>query len=191
MERSLYIVPRWAGRPDTDFYPWLETKLRPPASGFSAIHTLDMPQPAQPTPEAWVGALAQALGPSLSASTVLMGHSVGCQTVLRYLSENPPAQPIDGALLVAAWWEIDQPWDALRPWLTPIPNLDRVRASVRQWVVLISDNDPFTSDSARNQQLWEERLGAKVLLQPGGRHFNNPSEPAVLSALQAHFAPGP
>jgi uncharacterized protein len=189
MERSLYIVPRWAGRPDTDFYPWLETKLRQPASGFSAVHTLDMPQPAQPTPEAWVGTLARTLGPTPPASTVLMGHSVGCQTVLRYLATLPPGVSVEGVLLVAAWWEVDTPWDTLRPWLAPIENLERVRAAARQWVVLISDNDPFTSDHARNQRLWEERLGAKVVLHAGGRHFNNPSEPAVLNTLLAHFGP--
>ncbi|WP_225414323.1 RBBP9/YdeN family alpha/beta hydrolase [Stigmatella hybrida] len=191
MERSLYIVHRWAGRPDTDFYPWLESKLRQPGSGFSAVHTLDMPQPVLPTPEAWVGTLARTLGPTPPASTVLLGHSVGCQTLLRYLSTLPPGEPIAGALLVAAWWEIDSPWEALQPWLTPIPNLERVRAAVRKWVVLLSDSDPYTPDYVRNQRLWEERLGAEVLLQPGGRHFNNPIEPAVLNALQSHFAASP
>ncbi|ADO70163.1 RBBP9/YdeN family alpha/beta hydrolase [Stigmatella aurantiaca] len=190
MERSLYIVPRWAGRPDTDFYVWLESKLRQTPSGFSSVQTLDMLHPSQPTIDAWVGTLATALGPTPPASTVLMGHSVGCQAILRYLATHPPQEPLEGALLVAAWWEVDKPWETLLPWLAPIENLSRVRTAVRRWVVLLSDNDPFTSDFVRNQRLWEERLGAQVVLSPGGRHFNNPSEPAVLQTLLSHLAHG-
>lgn len=33
MERSLYIVPRWAGRPDTDFYS--QVVLAPGARHFN------------------------------------------------------------------------------------------------------------------------------------------------------------
>ncbi|WP_224368804.1 RBBP9/YdeN family alpha/beta hydrolase [Hyalangium versicolor] len=187
MTSLLFIVPRWAGRPDTDFYPWLEAKLRETPQGFSSVQTLDMPNPAQPTIDAWVGTLAAAVGPVPDPSTVLIGHSVGCQTVIRYLARLPPGHTIAGALLVAAWWDVDQPWESLVPWVETPVDLERVRSAVRRLVVLQSDNDPFTSDHARNGRLWEERLGATVLLAPGARHFNNPREPAVLDALRFHF----
>ncbi|WP_224249990.1 RBBP9/YdeN family alpha/beta hydrolase [Hyalangium gracile] len=187
MEHSLYIVPRWAGRPDTDFYSWLEARLLESPQGFSSVRALDMPNPSQPTIDAWVGTLAAAVGRTPSPSTVLMGHSVGCQTVIRYLATLPPGQVIDGVLLVAAWWDVDKPWESLVPWVETPVELERVRAAARKFVVLLSDNDPFTSDYARNQRLWEERLGATVLLAPGARHFNNPREPAVLEALRSHF----
>jgi predicted alpha/beta hydrolase family esterase len=187
MNRSLVIVPRWAGRPDTDFYLWLEAKLRESPQTFSSVRTLDMPNPSQPTIEAWVGTLAQAVSPAPAPSTILMGHSVGCQTVLRYLTTLPPGHVIDGALLVAGWWDVDKPWESLVPWIETPMDLERVRAAARHFVVLLSDNDPFTADHARNRQLWEERLGAEVVLAPGGRHFNNPQEPAVLETLLSRF----
>jgi serine hydrolase len=178
---------RWAGRPDTDFYSWLEAKLREPPQGFSSVRTLDMPNPSQPTIDAWVGALAAAMSPAPAPSTVLMGHSVGCQAVIRYLATLPPSHVIDGALLVAGWWDVDKPWESLVPWVETPVDLARVRAAARRFVVLMSDNDPFTSDHARNRRLWEERLGAHVVLAPGARHFNNPREPAVLETLLTHF----
>jgi predicted alpha/beta hydrolase family esterase len=189
MERALVIVPRWAGRPDTDFYSWLEAQLREaaPRHGLSSVRALDMPNPAQPTIDAWVGALAAAVGPAPAPSTVLMGHSVGCQTVLRYLATLPPGHTLEGALLVAGWWEVDKPWESIVPWIETPVDLTRVRAAARKLVVLLSDNDPFTADHVRNRRLWEERLGATVVLAPGARHFNNPREPAVLEALLAHF----
>jgi uncharacterized protein len=187
MDRNLFIVPRWAGRPDTDFYSWLEGQVREARQGISSVRTLDMPNPAQPTIEAWVGALARAAGPTPEPSTVLMGHSVGCQTVIRYLATLPPGHVIDGVLLVAAWWDVDKPWESIVPWIETPVDLARVRAAARRFVVLLSDNDPFTAGHARNRQLWEERLGAEVVLTPGARHFNNPREPAVLETLLSRF----
>ncbi len=187
MSRSLLIVPRWAGKPDSDFYPWLEAQLRESPGAFSSVRTLDMPEPSVPTLEAWGGALAQAAGSAPAPATVLMGHSVGCQTVLRYLATLPPGQVIEGALLVAGWWDVDKPWDTLLPWIQTPVDLERVRAAARRFVVLLSDNDPFTSDHAGNRRLWEERLGAQVVLVPGARHFNAAQEPAVLDALRTHF----
>jgi predicted alpha/beta hydrolase family esterase len=187
MDRPLFIVPRWAGRPDTDFYSWLEAQIREARQGISSVRTLDMPNPAQPTIEAWVGALGRAVGPTPAPSTVLMGHSVGCQTVLRYLATLPPGQAVDGVLLVAAWWDVDKPWESIVPWIETPLDLARVRAAARRFVVLLSDNDPFTADHARNRRLWEERLGAEAVLVPGARHFNNPREPAVLETLLSRF----
>jgi len=187
MDRPLFIVPRWAGRPDTDFYSWLEAQVREARQGISSVRTLDMPNPAQPTIEAWVGALARAVGPTPEPSTLLMGHSVGCQTVIRYLASLPPGHVIDGVLLVAGWWDVDKPWESIVPWIETPVELARVRAAARRFVVLLSDNDPFTADHARNRRLWEERLGAEVVLAPGARHFNNPREPAVLETLLSHF----
>jgi hypothetical protein len=187
MDRPLFIVPRWAGRPDTDFYSWLEEQVREARQGITSVRTLDMPNPAQPTIEAWVGALSKAVGPTPEPGTLLMGHSVGCQTVIRYLATLPPGRVIDGVLLVAAWWDVDKPWESIVPWIETPVDLARVRAAARRFVVLMSDNDPFTADHARNRRLWEERLGAEVVLAPGARHFNNPREPAVLETLLSRF----
>ncbi|MDY7229045.1 RBBP9/YdeN family alpha/beta hydrolase [Hyalangium rubrum] len=187
MERSLFIVPRWAGRPDTDFYAWLEGKLRESPQGFASVRTLDMPNPSTPTIEAWVGALAGSVGSAPASSTVLMGHSVGCQAIIRYLATLPPGHAIDGVVLVAGWWDVDKPWESIVPWIETPVELARVRAAARRFVVLLSDNDPFTADHVRNRRLWEERLGAEVTLAPGGRHFNNPHEPAVLETLLSRF----
>ncbi len=187
MDRSLYIVPRWAGRPDTDYYSWLEAQVREARQGITSVRTLAMPNPSQPTIDAWVGVLDRTLGPAPAPSTILMGHSVGCQAVIRYLATLPPGQVIDGAMLVAAWWDVDKPWESIVPWIETPVDLARVRSAARRFVVLISDNDPFTADHERNRRLWEERIGAEVVLAPGARHFNNPREPAVLETLLSRF----
>ncbi|MCP3098071.1 alpha/beta hydrolase [Myxococcus sp. K15C18031901] len=187
MSRSLVAVHRWAGGPDTDFYPWLSSQVLEAPALFDEVRTLEMPEPGSPTIERWVPALASAVGPVPAPSTVFLGHSVGCQTILRYLASLPEGHRVEGALLVAAWFEVDQRWGAVDPWLdTPI-DFARARAALGRCVVVISDSDPFTSDWRRNTQLWEERMGAEVVVVPGGRHFNNPREPAILETLRTRF----
>src|SRR5262249_25954077 len=112
-----------------------------------------------------------------------LAHSVGCQALLRSLAELPEGTELGGALCVAGWWEIDRPWDSIRPWLAPIPNLSRIRTKIKKLRLILSDNDPFTADHVRTGQQWQELLGAELHLSPGGKHFNAPEEPAVLAAL--------
>lgn len=188
MERTLFIVPRWGGKPESDFYPWLQSELAQPPALFSRVRPLAMPEPETPVPAAWTGAIAEAVGSRPAPGTVLMAHSVGCQAVLRYLASLPAGEAVEGALLVAAWWSVDKPWETLLPWqdLARV-DLARVRSAVRRLVVLLSDNDQFTAGYQENGRLWQERLGAHVVLVPGARHFNDSPQPAVLEALRSHL----
>lgn len=186
--RRLLVIPRWAGRPESDFYPWLLTTLRTERPTlFGEARALALPRPEEPDVAAWPQAISEALGsdPDVLANTYVLAHSVGCQALLRSLGQLPAGLSIAGFLAVAGWFTIDQPWDSIRPWLAPVPALERVRTAAPKRLVLLSDNDPFTRDSAANQREWEDRLGAHVKLAPSGLHFNAPIEPAVLAALLA------
>jgi predicted alpha/beta hydrolase family esterase len=191
--RRLLIVPRWAGRPTSDFYPWLLTTLRSEHPGrFAEVQVLDLPRPEQPDVAAWPAAISAALGsdPKVLANTYVLAHSVGCQALLRSLSQLPEGHKLAGALAVAGWFTIDKPWDSIRPWLEPVPALARARAALPALLVLLSDNDPFTHDAVQNQRDWEDRLGARVKIAPAALHFNAPIEPAVLAALLELTGPG-
>jgi predicted alpha/beta hydrolase family esterase len=182
----LLVVPRWAGRPGSDFYPWLVTTLAAEHPGrFAQVQVLDLPHPELPEVEVWTAAISWALGTAREqlAHTYVLAHSVGCQALLRSLTRLPVGASVAGVLAVAGWFAIDRPWDSIRPWLEPIPELARARAATKKLQVLLSDNDPFTSDYAANQRAWQEQLSAQVQLVPSGLHFNAKAEPAVLSAL--------
>jgi hypothetical protein len=117
--------------------------------------------------------------------TCFLGHSVGCQAVLRFLSTMPAGARTAGVLCVAGWWTVDAPWDTIRPWIDTPFDIARARAVCGRVITLISDNDQFTADWQTTQQLWAERLGAEVRVIPGAQHFNGSEEPAVLDALCA------
>lgn len=186
MPRRLLVVPRWAGTPRSDYYPWLVAALRAnPANPFADIVVADLPDPQTPRLATWPPAIAELLGddPAALADTVVLGHSVGCQALLHALAGLPAGTRVAGMLAVAGWWRVDEPWPTILPWQEQIPDLARVRSAVPALTVLLSDNDPFTRDHAANAALWHERLGARVTLVPDARHFNAAEEPAVLAAL--------
>jgi predicted alpha/beta hydrolase family esterase len=184
---SLYLVPRWGGAPTSDFYPWLASELE--ARQLDRPTALAMPTPDEPTIEAWVAAIGDALprDPGALARTVLVGHSVGCQAILRWLSRLPDGVSVRGVLCVAGWWTVDRPWPTLRPWIDTSFDVGRVRVASARLVTLLSDDDPFTADFGANQRAWEERVGAQVHVVPGAKHFNAGVEPAVREALLAQF----
>lgn len=186
----LCIVPRWSGSASSDFYPWL---LAQPAvrARFGEILLPAIAQPGQPTIAAWVESLQQVTaGPGLGGlgdlgNTYFLGHSVGCQAVLRFLERSSGNTRAAGVLCVAGWWNVDRPWDSIVPWIETPMDIERVRSAARRFDVLLSDDDPFTSDWRENERTWRERLGAEVRCVPGAKHFNAAQEPAVLDALLA------
>ena len=180
----LCIVPRWSGGPDSDFYSWL--RAQPAVRARVREHLAPtIAQPGQPTIAAWVESLRQSTAGSDLGDTFFLGHSVGCQAVLRFLEQASEHVRVAGVLCVAGWWTVDRPWDSIRPWIETPMDTGRVRRAGRRFSVLLSDDDPFTADWRENERLWRERLGAEVRCVPGGKHFNAAEEPAVLDALCA------
>jgi len=187
-QQRLLIIPRWAGRPNSDFYPWLLETLRTSHPGrFAEARVLDLPTPELPNVTAWPQAIAEALGTDKDelSRTHVLAHSVGCQALFRALTRLPQRCKLAAALCVAGWWHLDRPWDSIKPWLAPISELERARAAVPKLAVLLSNNDPFTADYEATRRAFENQLGARVQLASGGRHFNEREEPAVLAALLA------
>jgi hypothetical protein len=179
----LVIVPRWSGDAHSDWYPWLRDELFGRFSDLFATIEIVQPDPQQaPEIERSVAALCHALDAD-DTPTWLIGHSVGTQIVMRALAQCPVDYQAAGALLVAPWFSIDEPWDSIRPWTeTPIDTM-RTRTAIGRTVALVSDNDPFTSDFASTRSALEWRLGADVRIVAQGAHFNAPAEPIVLGSL--------
>ena len=191
MNKRLIVIPRWAGTPASDWYPWLKQKLETmQPQPFDPVLIAAMPNPDLPTIPAWGGRVKELLGsdPEQIAETVIVGHSVGCQAVLRTLAELPAGVQIGGVLCVAGWFWTDAPWDSLMPWIKTPVDLDRVRSAAGQrLVVMMSTNDMHTSDWRANRSAWQERLEAEVIIVPGANHFNGEQYPEILQTLLDHF----
>lgn len=177
----IVLVPRWAGTGESDFTPWLREQV-----GVTVTTVPLLPTPGAPEVGPTTDAVLLALGddPEALAATVVMGHSVGAQAAMRALARLGVGRKVRGLLCVAGWWSVDAPWGALLPWQEPFA-FERARAAAVSTKVLLSDADPYTADAGATARLFEERLGAEVVLVPGAKHFNATPQPEVLAALRA------
>lgn len=159
------------------------------AKGFEvAVPT--MPHTDELTIEAWVEHLSNQVGEP-DENTYLIGHSIGTQTIMRYLAslEN---KKIGGIVLVAGFFELpyleDEEIPIAKPWLeTPI-NLEKVKNTTDNITVILSDNDPDVPFE-RTKQAFEEKLNAKIVVEHKKGHFDESTgikelPSALKSALQ-------
>ncbi|HWO22059.1 MAG TPA: alpha/beta hydrolase [Kofleriaceae bacterium] len=179
----ILLVPRWSGTAASDCYPWLSRELAARAPGLSLEVVPLLPAPDRPEIEPCVAACVAALGAAEAARTVLVGHSVGCQVAMRALARLPDGVRVSALLGIAGWWTVDRPWETLRPWIETPFDHGRAAARCGRALVLLSDDDPYTSDCAETARRFEAALRAEIEIVPGRRHFNAPEEPEVMDAL--------
>ncbi|HTK32956.1 MAG TPA: alpha/beta hydrolase, partial [Candidatus Paceibacterota bacterium] len=112
--------------------------------GFDTT-VLDMPNPTVPTIDAWTKHLEDNVY-YVDQDTYFVGHSLGCQAILRYLEANK-ASSLGGALLIApalqiAGLETQEEQDIARPWIERPIDFAGIRKMSNNFVTIFSDNDP-------------------------------------------------
>jgi hypothetical protein len=173
MKRAI-IVHGWSGTPEEGWFPWLKKELE--ARGFQVI-VPQLPDTDNPRPEAWVPSLAAAVG-TPDAETYFIGHSMGCQTIARYLAGLDDSTQVGGVVYVAGFFdsltlgedEEEKVWDAWKN--TPI-DLSYVRARAPKSIAIFSDDDPFVPLS--NQNDFRDVLNSEIIVEHGKNHFNEGS----------------
>ncbi|MBI1975042.1 MAG: serine hydrolase family protein [Parcubacteria group bacterium] len=182
--KRVFLVHGWGGRSDDVWFPWLKRELE--KRGF-VVMALAMPDTETPRIEEWVSCLSGVVGEP-DSETYLVGHSIGCQTIVRYLEGLPEGKSVGGILLVAGFAEkltglTAEEMSIAKPWLeTPI-QWGRVKRGARRFIALHSDNDRYIPlDTA---DFFKEKLGAEVIIEHGKDHFASgiTELPAALEAI--------
>ena len=170
------IVHRWDGTPTSDWYPSVAKTLR--AKGFE-VSIPKMPNTIEPEIDAWIQTLVQTVGKP-DKNTYFIGHSIGCQTILRYLEGLEKNKEVGGVIFVAPWMHLDE--ETIReegeeniaiakPWIeTPI-EFKNVINHTKNFIAIFSDNDPFVPVS--DAKIFEEKLGAKIMIFKDMGHFDS------------------
>ena len=71
-----------------------------------AVHVPEMPDTDHPKIGPWVSTLQKLVSPD--SSTILVGHSIGCQAILRYLEQAADGLNIEHVVLIAPWMRLDE-----------------------------------------------------------------------------------
>lgn len=184
MQKRVFIIHGWDGSPENCWFPWLENELQ--KKGFT-VEVLSMPHPERPIMVDWVNHLSDAVGEP-DENTYFVGHSIGCQTILRYIEK--VGKPVGGIVCVAGWFRLlhlatDEEKEIAKPWLeTPI-DFKKIKKQTNKIVAIFSDNDPDVD--LGDKELFEKNLSAKTLIEHNYGHFSDDAGikelPSVLETL--------
>lgn len=171
--QRVIIVHGWDGSPEEGCFPWLKKELE--GRGFSVLVPA-MPDPSAPVLDEWVSSLATVVGVP-DERTILVGHSIGTQAVLRYLATLPLDARFGGVVLLAPWIHLTEaalPTEADRAvaksWLeTPMPWAN-IKPHASHFVAIFSEDDPLVP--FEDAKIFEEQLGAWVVLEHNKKHFS-------------------
>ncbi len=154
----------WEGTPDNHWFPWLRQQLE--ATGVKTRATL-LPDPAHPRAKAWLNSLQTE---PVDTGTLLIGHSLGCVLILRYLEQSQ--QSIARVALVAPFAaDLGIPELAATGFFAKPFDWDRIRTQANRFDCLISTNDDYI-DPAHAQDL-ATHLGARAHVLPEMGHFSD------------------
>lgn len=170
--KRIFIIHGWGDTPKSNFIPWLKESLE--RKGFS-VSTPAMPDTDNPKVEEWVSYLSSQVGEP-DAQTYLIGHSMGCQAIIRYLSTLEQGKVIGGALLIAGFVRIkdgvlsESEKPIIKPWTESQIDWEKAAAHSRVFVSIFSDNDPYI-DHVYTSKLFAEKLESNVIIMHNAMHF--------------------
>lgn len=177
MNKRVIIVHGWEGSSLSDWFPWAKEELK--KRGYEIL-VPNMPDADWPKIEPWVSALAQVAG-EVDKKTIFVGHSIGCQAILRFLETLPPEQKADKVILVAPWFSLTpettkekEDVEIAEPWLKIPLNWEKVKEKANYFVAIFSDDDPYVP-LTENKKLFAEKLGAEVIVKQNQGHFDESS----------------
>lgn len=179
---TVVIVHGWGGDSESDWVPWLKEHLE---DRGIAVVAPDMPNTNTPKIEEWVPFLGEAVKEA-NSNLFFVGHSIGCQTILRYLETLPEGTRVGGAVFVAGWMTLtgleENEKLVAAPWETTPIDWQKVASHSESFVAIYSDNDPYVPES--NAQIFKEKLNAKLIMESGRGHFTDEDDVTQLPSAR-------
>lgn len=174
MAKRVFIIHGWSGSPLEAWIPWLKAELQKEEFRVSAP---SMPDPDRPRISTWVKAVGGAVGRP-DGDTFFVGHSIGCQTILRYLQAFDEVPNVGGNVLVAPWTRLTaaaygdaEDRDIANEWLNTAIQWERL--SNNRFITIFSDNDPLVPLS--EARVFMDKLRAKVIIKKKAGHLGGES----------------
>lgn len=162
------IVHGYKGNPGTNWKPWLRQELE--KQSFK-VDVPEMPDANDPTALVWARTLAEAVHEP-TKDTYLIGHSLGCITILRYLESLSEGQSVGGCILVAGFGGKFQKYNGGHDsFFDHELDWQRIKEHCSNFVVIHSDDD--TNVEFEQSELLKRSLNAKAISLHGMGHFGS------------------
>ena len=186
--KRVVIIHGWGGSPDEPMHKWLKAELL--KNGCEVVAP-EMPDSETPRIGAWVSKIKEIAGEP-DEEAIFVGHSIGCQAILRYLEKLPPPIKVGGVVFIAPWLtlqnlESDEERQIADPWLkTPIREKDVMR-HIPKMIAIFSDDDPYVA--GENINFFQDKFNAEIIIESKKGHFTEEDGvfelPSVFDAILA------
>lgn len=173
MSKKVFIIHGWGGYPSEGWFPWLKAELE--KNGF-LVEVPEMPNSDEPRINVWIPFLREIIN-NPDQDTYLVGHSIGCQAIARFIEKLPEGVKIGGAVFVAGFFkrltnleeeEISSGVD--KEWLEAPIDFDNTKNKLIKSFAIFSSNDE--SVPLDNQDDFREKLGSEIIIDGDKGHFS-------------------
>lgn len=134
-----------------------------------------MPHTDWPTIQSWTSHIKE-LVRHCDGYTYFVGHSIGCQAILRYLQSLVLPTRAGGAVFVAGFEhmkfsETDYPleYEQLKEWIEEPIHWEAIRGKSKNFTAIFSDNDGAVP--LDNVKVFDEKLEAQTIVLHNKGHF--------------------
>ncbi len=183
--KRVVLVHGWEGSPTEGWKPWLQEELED-----KKIDVLNpqMPNTNYPKQSEWIKYLSEITG-TPDSQTILVGHSLGGITILRYLEQLEDAQKIGAAVLVAGFTD-DLHIPEISDFFNEKIQWGKIKKHCDNFYAINSDNDRYVSLSYG--AIFKEKLGAQLIQMHNMHHFSGSEGitkiPLLLELILNHFS---
>ena len=167
----VFIIHGWGGNPKKEWFPWAKKEIS--NLGFEVV-VPEMPDTNYPKIGLWVNKLHEVVG-EIKDDDIFIGHSIGCQTILRFLNTVSTDQKADRLILVAPWWYLNLSTNEEKilaePWLKFDVNMKNIKEKVEKVICIFSKDDPVVPFKI-NKKLFKDNFNAEIIVEDKKGHFS-------------------
>lgn len=170
--KNIYLVHCWGGTSDDGWYPWLDRKI---SNNDNEVIRFNMPNTTNPVINDWIETLDSKVD-KLDENTYFIGHSIGCQTIMRYL-EKKDVSKIGGMLFVTPWLDLlpkaiedEESYNIAYPWLNEPISFDKIKNFTNNIYCIFSDDDYFVS--LEQEKEFKNKLDANTIIVSNKGHIS-------------------
>ncbi len=179
--KKVFLIHGFEGTPNGGWRPYLMSEL---AKDEICVFSLLMPNPNQPKQSAWLKELHKYIKKNIEDEIVLVGHSLGGTTILRYLEKHNPKNII-GSVIVSASCRLNKNkkisgfLDKKFEWL-------KIKERAGKIFVIHGDDDSLVP-LVEGEEI-SSNLGGELIVIPNGKHLNGSAGfitlPEALNAIK-------
>ncbi|NRZ53372.1 hypothetical protein DFR95_002000 [Clostridium beijerinckii] len=142
---NIYVIHGYTSSSKSEWFPWLKEQFK---DSSIKVNVPDMPDSEDPHLEPWINHLHKCIM-DIDENTILIGHSFGCITALRYILEKNIK--IKGAILISGFMNknpMDEQTEGLQEFVDSPLDVARIKSLIPKRIAITAIDDDIVSTEA-------------------------------------------